>query len=457
MLMDIKLASEKRSEELLEEDIDRRLDLLLANYQKVTANPRSMGYLRFLLRHYAKSPTPWRDCVKDNTRRVGPERVKGLCLSYDTPISTSNGIRYISELKSGDEVWSYDGKDFVLSEVLWSGCTGKNLEVCRVEVEDDMEIFVTPDHQLLKYNEEWVESNKLNAGDFLLGPLTLSDFSSALASAFLTVPMSFSNSYFSDSKITFPRMSSWTTDIPFSLTSLDSLVIDDYFFDLLPPPGRHPGIDYASYCDGHIPMYPPIESFLSSQIERSNTADSKNSFETIKRLDKVLTSSYESDRLSIGLRVPAETSLALQETSSPSNICGREVTDVVLSKKSMDVWDIVVADTHNFVVHDFIIAHNCGVLKDAIRQTTYWRGKKGHSKVPDVGAPGVAIAYGDQGAANPPWHGSNLSELDMGIMAVPEEICLIMEDLGKQCDPYRVLIGLDSAPYPSSELESLIL
>src|ERR1700690_2707288 len=78
MLTDIKLASEKRSEELLLEDIDKRLDLLLANYQKVTANPRSMGYLRFLLRHYAKDPHPWRACYRDNLHRFG-EKTAGLC------------------------------------------------------------------------------------------------------------------------------------------------------------------------------------------------------------------------------------------------------------------------------------------------------------------------------------------------------------------------------------------
>ena len=169
MITDIKLASSKREEDLLNETLDKRLDLLLANYQGVTANPRSMGYLRFLLRHYAKSPTPWRDCYKDNLHRFGPERTKGLC----------------------------------------------------------------------------------------------------------------------------------------------------------------------------------------------------------------------------------------------------------------------------------------GVLKDTIRQTTYWRGKTGHSKVPDVGAPGVAIAYADKEAANPPWHGnSKLSELDMGEMAVPEEVALILEDLGSQCDIFRVLIGLDEPPKP---------
>lgn len=80
MVTDLKLASEKRSEELLMDIIDQRLDKLgLANFQRVTANPRSMGYLRFLLRHYAKSPTPWRDCYKDNLKRFGPDKTKGLC------------------------------------------------------------------------------------------------------------------------------------------------------------------------------------------------------------------------------------------------------------------------------------------------------------------------------------------------------------------------------------------
>lgn len=76
---DLHTASERREEELFNSEIDRRVDILLSNFQRVTANPRSMGYLRFLLRHYAKSPTPWRDCYKDNLKRFGPERTKGLC------------------------------------------------------------------------------------------------------------------------------------------------------------------------------------------------------------------------------------------------------------------------------------------------------------------------------------------------------------------------------------------
>lgn len=75
---EVALAAERRLELAGDEDSDRALATLLANYQRVTANPRSMGYLRFLLRHYAKSAHPWHDCYKDNFKRFGP-KTAGLC------------------------------------------------------------------------------------------------------------------------------------------------------------------------------------------------------------------------------------------------------------------------------------------------------------------------------------------------------------------------------------------
>jgi hypothetical protein len=71
-------AANERDEGLFMQEIDRRLDLLLSNYQGVTANPRSMGYLRFLLKYYAKKAHPWRECFKDNFKRFGP-KTRGLC------------------------------------------------------------------------------------------------------------------------------------------------------------------------------------------------------------------------------------------------------------------------------------------------------------------------------------------------------------------------------------------
>lgn len=77
-LAELDQAARERENGLIAADIDRTLDLLLANYQTVTANPRSMGYLRFLLKHYAKSAHPWHDCFKDNFKRFGP-KTAALC------------------------------------------------------------------------------------------------------------------------------------------------------------------------------------------------------------------------------------------------------------------------------------------------------------------------------------------------------------------------------------------
>jgi len=72
-------ASEARLDRMLMSEIDGRMDLLLDHYQTVTADPRKMGYLRFLLKHYAKDPHPWAACVADNMRRFGPGKTEALC------------------------------------------------------------------------------------------------------------------------------------------------------------------------------------------------------------------------------------------------------------------------------------------------------------------------------------------------------------------------------------------
>jgi hypothetical protein len=71
-------ASARRIELTQDEEIDSTLRTLLARYESVTADPRKMGYLRFLLRHYAGKAHPWRACYQDNFKRFGP-RTKGLC------------------------------------------------------------------------------------------------------------------------------------------------------------------------------------------------------------------------------------------------------------------------------------------------------------------------------------------------------------------------------------------
>src|SRR5205814_1069907 len=92
--------SDARRERLLAAEIDKRVDLLLSHfaenpadhYHAVTANPRSMGYLRSLLKHYAKKPHPWRECYKDNLKRFGP-KTAGLCGVLKDTIRQSAGWR----------------------------------------------------------------------------------------------------------------------------------------------------------------------------------------------------------------------------------------------------------------------------------------------------------------------------------------------------------------------------
>lgn len=86
-------ASDRRLVDLADAEVDRRVTLLLSNFQHVTADPRKMGYLRFLLKHYAKSATPFRDCVKDNTKRFGPGRVEKVCAVVKDTIRQSTDWR----------------------------------------------------------------------------------------------------------------------------------------------------------------------------------------------------------------------------------------------------------------------------------------------------------------------------------------------------------------------------
>lgn len=91
----------------------------------------------------------------------------------------------------------------------------------------------------------------------------------------------------------------------------------------------------------------------------------------------------------------------------------------------------------------------CGVLKDVLRQGTHWRhgAPKGpHPDHPDTGAPGVAIAYADAPGSKQ-WHGH--AGLKLGDVVIPDEILALLADMSAQCDPCRVLMGLDKAPTPS--------
>ena len=77
-MTDIQLAQAQAAREnrLLEEEIDRRLDVILSADD---VGPDARAHLRGLLSHYAKSPHPFRECVRDNLKRFGPGRTEKVC------------------------------------------------------------------------------------------------------------------------------------------------------------------------------------------------------------------------------------------------------------------------------------------------------------------------------------------------------------------------------------------
>lgn len=99
----------------------------------------------------------------------------------------------------------------------------------------------------------------------------------------------------------------------------------------------------------------------------------------------------------------------------------------------------------------------CGVLKDTIRQNTHWRHgppKGPHPGHPDFGTPGVGIAYADvPGTKQWPYgHIAKLS-LDEALVEyadVADEVHAVLLEIAENCDPCRVLLGLDPAPHPSA-------
>jgi len=69
-------AQDRREELLLNQELDRKIGLMLSS-KDVT--PKERYQLRNLLKYYAKKPKPFTACVRDNTKRFGPDGAKRVC------------------------------------------------------------------------------------------------------------------------------------------------------------------------------------------------------------------------------------------------------------------------------------------------------------------------------------------------------------------------------------------
>ena len=99
---ELQLARQEREDRLLLADIDQRLDVLLSH---ADVSPQARGHLRKLLAHYAKSPHPFRACVRDNMKRFGPGRTERVCATV------KDMIRGTHKWRSGDGIAASDAPE----------------------------------------------------------------------------------------------------------------------------------------------------------------------------------------------------------------------------------------------------------------------------------------------------------------------------------------------------------
>lgn len=128
-------AQAAREDLLLSEEIDRRLDLLLADVSNAdTVGPDARNKLKGILQHYAKDPHPFRACVKDNMKRFGPGRTEAVCATLKDIIRGTTKWRGHPELDHGSaglaasDLWDED------VETLLMAIDGDKLERLLLEV-----------------------------------------------------------------------------------------------------------------------------------------------------------------------------------------------------------------------------------------------------------------------------------------------------------------------------------
>jgi hypothetical protein len=88
----------KTRQQTLEERLDREIDKMIADKLKAAnlaapISPHARVKLRGILKKYAKSAHPFRECVKDNMSRFGPGRTEALCATLKDVIKGNKNWR----------------------------------------------------------------------------------------------------------------------------------------------------------------------------------------------------------------------------------------------------------------------------------------------------------------------------------------------------------------------------
>jgi hypothetical protein len=101
-------AQASREEALIDQAIDRRLELIFARdehpgvSQANTVGPHARHQLKGLLRYYGKDSHPFTSCVNDNMKRFGPNRTEKVCATLKDIIRGTTHWRGHPELDHGE-------------------------------------------------------------------------------------------------------------------------------------------------------------------------------------------------------------------------------------------------------------------------------------------------------------------------------------------------------------------
>jgi hypothetical protein len=103
----------KSLQQAREERLDREIDKMIADKiaeAKLAApiSPVAKVKLRNILKKYAKSDHPFRDCVKDNMKRFGPGRTEAVCATLKDTIKGNKNWRGKAMTSEADAIIDSD-------------------------------------------------------------------------------------------------------------------------------------------------------------------------------------------------------------------------------------------------------------------------------------------------------------------------------------------------------------
>lgn len=100
----VEQARERREEARFDAIVDAYIDQRLSQVKLAAPiSPQAKFKLRFILRKYAKSPHPFRACVKDNMKRFGPGRTEAVCATLKDTIKGRKDWRGKGKLSENEQ------------------------------------------------------------------------------------------------------------------------------------------------------------------------------------------------------------------------------------------------------------------------------------------------------------------------------------------------------------------